>query len=94
MLEKHKQGPVGVLTVLPDGPPVMLKFLAMWFVYCLHHRILHAYRLTGGTVAPGTPYLAIFRIAGHRRIHGIRSGSPDQRHVEGPALEHDRQGSD
>jgi len=33
--EKYKQGPVGLLTVFPSGPPVMPKFLGMWFAYCL-----------------------------------------------------------
>src|SRR5258707_10520525 len=35
MQEKYKQGPVGLLTVFPSGPPVMPKFLGMWFAYCL-----------------------------------------------------------
>src|SRR5438876_9458102 len=35
VIEKYKQGPVGMMTVLPTGPPVMPKFLGMWFVYCL-----------------------------------------------------------
>lgn len=63
MIEKYKQGPVGMLTVLPNGPPVMPKYLAMWFVYCLIIGYFTAY-LTGRTVAPGTPYLAVFRVAG------------------------------
>ncbi len=28
--EKYKQGPVGMLTLLPSGPPVMPKFLGQW----------------------------------------------------------------
>ena len=35
MVEKLKQGPVGMLTVFPSGPPAMPKFLGMWFAYCL-----------------------------------------------------------
>jgi len=61
--EKYKQGPVGFLTIVPSGPPVMAKFLAQWFVYCLVVSFFVAY-LTGRTVAPGTPYLAVFRVAG------------------------------
>jgi hypothetical protein len=63
VVEKYKQGPVGMMTVLPNGPIVMPKFLAMWFVYCLIIGYFTAY-LTGRTVAPGTPYLAVFRVAG------------------------------
>src|SRR5207253_10190881 len=51
------------MTVLPGGPPVMPKFLGMWFVYCLIIGFFVAY-LTGRTVAPGAHYLAVFRVAG------------------------------
>jgi len=61
--EKQKQGPVGMMTVFPSGPPNMPKFLAMWFVYCLIIGFFVAY-LTGRTVAPGAHYLAVFRVAG------------------------------
>jgi hypothetical protein len=63
MVEKYKQGPVGMLTVFPSGPPAMPKFLGMWFVYCLIIGFFVAY-LTGHTVAPGATYLAVFRVAG------------------------------
>jgi hypothetical protein len=63
ILEKFKQGPVGMLTVFPSGPPNMGKFLGLWFGYCLLIGLFVAY-LTGHTVAPGTPYLAVFRVAG------------------------------
>jgi len=63
VMEKFKQGPVGFITVFPSGPPALPKFLGMWFVYCLIIGYFVAY-LTGRTVAPGTPYLAVFRVAG------------------------------
>ncbi len=63
LMEKYKQGPVGMMTVLPSGPPVMPKFLSMWFVYCLIIGLFVAY-LTGRTVTPGAHYLAVFRVAG------------------------------
>jgi hypothetical protein len=63
MIEKYKQGPVGMLTVFPSGPPAMPKFLGMWFVYCLVIGLFVAY-LTGRTVAPGAQYLVVFRVAG------------------------------
>jgi len=61
--EKYKQGPVGMMTVFPNGPVAMPKFLGQWFGYCLIVTFFVAY-LTGHTVAPGTPYLAVFRVAG------------------------------
>jgi hypothetical protein len=61
--EKYKQGPVGMLTVFPSGPPAMSKFLGLWFAYCLLISVFVAY-LTGRTVAPAAQYLAVFRVAG------------------------------
>src|SRR5712692_865140 len=63
LMEKYKQGPVGMMTVLPSGPPVMPKFLGMWFIYCLIIGFFVAY-LTGRTVTPGAHYLVVFRVAG------------------------------
>ena len=63
MTEKYKQGPVGLLTVFPSGPPAMPKFLGLWFGYCLIIGFFVAY-LTGHTVAPTSDYLAVFRVAG------------------------------
>jgi len=63
MMEKYQQGPVGMMTVLPNGLPVMPKFLGMWFVYCLIIGFFVAY-LAAHTVAPGTDYLAVFRVVG------------------------------
>lgn len=63
MQEKYKQGPVGMLTLIPNGLPAMPKFLGQWFSYCLIISFFVGY-LTGHTVAPGTQYLAVFRVAG------------------------------
>jgi hypothetical protein len=63
MQEKYKQGPVGMLTVFPSGPPAMGKFLGLWFGYCLLIGFFVAY-LTGRTVAPGAHYPTVFRVAG------------------------------
>jgi hypothetical protein len=60
---KFKQGPVGMMTIRPSGPPAMPKFLLQWFVFCLLISFFVAY-LTGHTVAPGVNYLAVFRVAG------------------------------
>jgi len=61
--EKFKQGPVGMLTVFPSGPPNMAKFLGLWFAYCLIIGFFVAY-LAGHTIAPGAPYLGVFRVVG------------------------------
>ena len=62
-LAKYKQGPVGFLKLLPNGPPNMPKFLVQWFVFCLIVSFFVAY-LTAHTVVPGARYLAVFRVAG------------------------------
>lgn len=63
MIEKFKRGPIGLLTVRPNGAPAMGKFLAQWFLYCIVINIFVAY-LTGRTRPAGTPYLEVFRVAG------------------------------
>src|ERR1700676_5703213 len=52
VIEKYNQGPVGMMTIAPNGPPVMPKFLGLWFGYCLLVAFFVAY-LTAHTVAPG-----------------------------------------
>ena len=63
VMEKFKQGPVGLLTVFPTGPVNMPKYLVQWFVFCLVIGFFVAY-LTGHTVEAGSNYLAVFRVAG------------------------------
>jgi len=61
--EKYKQGPVGLITLFPSGPPAMPKFLGLWFAYCLIIGFFTAY-LAGRTVAFGAHYPVVFRVAG------------------------------
>ncbi len=63
MIEKYNKGPVGLVTFLPNGPPMMPKHLAFWFVYCLAVGFLAAY-LAGRTLETGTHYLTVFRVVG------------------------------
>jgi hypothetical protein len=63
MMEKYKRGPVGMLTAFPTGQPAITKNLAQWFVFSLFAGLFVAY-LAGRTIAPGAPYLSVFRIAG------------------------------
>ena len=61
--EKLKQGPIALMTVFPNGAPNMGKYLGAWFAYSVVVSFFVAY-LTGRTLAPGTHYLAVFRVAG------------------------------
>ena len=63
LIEKYKQGPVGFLTILRNGPPAMPKFLIQWFAFCLLVAFFVAY-LTAHTVAQGASYLEVFRVVG------------------------------
>jgi hypothetical protein len=63
VVEKFKQGPVGFMTILPNGQPAMAKFLVEWFVYCLVIGFFTAY-LAFHTLPIGTKYPAVFRVVG------------------------------
>lgn len=62
-IDKCKAGPVGLVHVMPSGPPNMGKSLGMWFVFLVVVSIFVAY-LTGRTLGPGADYLMVFRVAG------------------------------
>jgi len=59
MVEKYKQGPVGHMTILPNGPPAMPKFLIQWFVFCLVIGSVVAC-LAASTLPAGAPYRIVF----------------------------------
>jgi hypothetical protein len=73
VVEKFKRGPVGLLTVMPNGAPAMGKYLALWFLNCLVVGIFVAY-LTGNTRVTGTHYLEIFRVVGATAFLGYGVG--------------------
>jgi len=63
VIEKFKRGPVGLLTMLPSGPPAMGKNMVQWFLYCVVISILAAY-LSSRLLAPGTAFWQVFRVVG------------------------------
>lgn len=81
---KYNQGPVGMMTIYPLGPPVMPKFLGQWFGYCLTISFFVAY-LAAHTIPSGLRYLAVFRVVGTAAflayglgnlVNGIWRGQP------------------
>ena len=60
MLEKYRQGPVGFMIVLPNGPVNMGKSLTLWFLYSVLVSIFVGYLGKLG-LAPGADYHAVFR---------------------------------
>jgi hypothetical protein len=59
--EKMKQGPVAVLTVMPNGAVSMGKYLVQWFVYCLVVSLFAAY-VALRTLPAKAPYMAVFQL--------------------------------
>ncbi len=58
--EKLNQGPVAILTVMPNGPFKMGAQLFQWFLYCVLVGIFCAY-IVGGLAPAGAEYRLIFR---------------------------------
>jgi hypothetical protein len=63
MVAKYEKGPVGYMTVIPNGPPAMGKSLVQWFLYTLLIGIFVAY-LGSLAVEPGTAFKGVLRITG------------------------------
>lgn len=60
---RDPRGPVGSLTVIPNGPPPIAKNLAQWLVYSLVVGVLVAY-VAMHSLGRGAHYLQVFRITG------------------------------
>ena len=68
-IEKMTKGPVVIMTVIKGGPPNMTANLVQWFIYCLVVGVFAAY-VSGRALAPGMPYLPVFRFAGSTAFIG------------------------
>lgn len=62
-MEKFKQGPVMVMTVMPGGSFSMGRNLVLWFVYLIVVSIFSAY-VAGAALSRYAEYLEVFRFAG------------------------------
>lgn len=62
-VEKMKRGPVGIMSVWPNGEINMGKMLGQWFVYSLFIAVLAAYA-TGRTLGQAASFLEVFRVSG------------------------------
>jgi hypothetical protein len=61
--DKMNQGPVAVITVMPNGMMSMGRNLVQWFAFLIVVGVFCAY-IAGRTLSPGTPYLRVFQIVG------------------------------
>jgi hypothetical protein len=73
MKEKYNKGPVGMLTLLPNAPPMMAKHLVWWFILCLIVGIFAAY-VAGRALSAGAEYLLVFRVVGSVAFIGYAAG--------------------
>ncbi len=62
-VEKLSKGPVGMMTVFPNGPFNMGKSLGLWTAYLVVMGIFVAY-VAGRVFGPGASYLEVFRLTG------------------------------
>lgn len=62
-IDKLKQGPKVIMTVLPPGMPGMTKNLVGWFLYSVVVNIFAAY-VAGRALPVGSEYLQVFRFVG------------------------------
>ncbi len=63
MIAKLNQGPVGILSLMPNGPWQMGKTLGQWFAYLVLVSVFVAY-IASKSLAAGADYLDVFQITG------------------------------
>lgn len=63
MLAKFNQGPVGHMTVLPNGPHNMGKSLIIWFLYCVLIGAVIAFA-AAPVLARGAAFKSVFHLTG------------------------------
>lgn len=61
--EKMERGPVGLVTIMPSGPPAMGKAVLFSALFYLAVAFSVAY-IASRTLDPGAEYLAVFRVTG------------------------------
>lgn len=62
-LQKLQEGPVLMMTVMPNAMPSMGKMLGLWFVYLILVGWFAAY-IASRSLPPGAEYLEVFQLAG------------------------------
>ena len=73
-ITKLTRGPVGLLTVRPSGPISMGKPMAAWVSYIVLITVAVAC-IAGRMLAPGAPYLSVFRRVGAVAILAYSAGN-------------------
>jgi len=71
--KKVEQGPLVIMTVLGSNAYAMGRRLVQWFLFTVVVAIFAAY-VASRTLAPGTAYITVFRIAGTVAFAGYALG--------------------
>ena len=88
MVAKYQQGPVGMLTILPNGVPAMGKSLVLWLLYTVVISVFVGYLATMGLDRAAQRPCWCF--ASHdRSTTGVWCPPPARCHLERTVLDHD-----
>jgi len=72
-IQKTREGPVAIMTILPNEPMRMGKSLVLWFGYALVVGAVAAY-VAGSTLSIGAEYGEVFRVAAAVAFAGYSLG--------------------
>jgi hypothetical protein len=73
MQKRYQEGPVGMLTIIPSGPPAMGKYLGLWFAFCFLISFTTGY-LARHTLTSTSAGLDIMQITGTLAFVGYGYG--------------------
>ncbi|MHC5209847.1 MAG: hypothetical protein ACYTG2_03920 [Planctomycetota bacterium] len=74
MVAKYNQGPVGQMTILPNGPINMGRSLLQWFLYSILISVFTAY-VSMFALPHGSHYLEVFQVTGAAAVLGYAFAS-------------------
>ena len=75
MKKRFDEGPVGFMTVYPNGPINMGKALVLWFLYTIVVGLFVAY-VASLTLGAGEEYMRVFRITSATAFIAYALGAP------------------
>ncbi len=75
MKKKYEEGPVGTVTILPNGMMNMGRTLFLWFVLCVVISEICAY-VASITLAPGADGLLVLRVVATVALAAYAMGEP------------------
>ena len=71
--KRYEDGPVGMLTVIPNGTPNMGKYLGLWFVFCFLVSLVAGY-VARHTLSPASSGLEVMRLTGTLAFNLLMGG--------------------